>query len=225
MISVLADRVRAAVHDDFAGDATGHDLAHLDRVARLGAALAEREGADPEIVAVAAYCHDFHRLVERREGHARHVASSACGELVGAALLRAGAPATLAAPVQACVAFCDRHGFAGDEGSGSLEACVLRDADNLDAIGAIGIARAFAFGAVLGEPLWIPDAEAAATYVPGRTSSILHHFEEKLLRLRDDMLTESGRAVAEERHAILERFVAQFRDEWFAGDVAPALAR
>lgn len=215
------ERVRATVAEDLAGDATGHDLTHLDRVARLGVALAEHEGADPAVVAVAAYCHDLHRLIERGEGHVRHVASSAVEELVRAALARARVPTAQVEPVVACVAFCGRHGFTGDHDSGSLEACVLRDADNLDAIGAVGIARAFVFGVALGEPMWVPDADAAQHYEPGRTSSVLHHFEEKLLHLRDDMLTRAGRAVADERHAVLERFVTQFRREWPAQDVGP----
>jgi uncharacterized protein len=216
----VAVAVRAQVAARFAGDAGGHDLAHLDRVAGMGDRLARAEGADREVVGAAAYCHDFHRLVERESGHARPVASADCEELVVATLAAAGAAARLTAPVVACVAFCDRHVFAGDDGDGPLEAQVLRDADNLDAIGAVGIARAFAFGAQLGEPLWIPEAEARTTYAPGRTSSVLHHFDEKLLRLRDDMLTPTGRAIAEERHRFTAEFAQRFRREWHAEDVS-----
>ena len=214
-----AIRVRSVVAERFAADSGGHDLAHLDRVARLADRIAQAEGADREIVTTAAYCHDFHRLLEAETEHAAPIASGACGELVQAALEQAHADPSLSEPVLECVAFCDRHRFAGDDAPAPLEARVLSDADNLDAIGAIGIARAFAFGALLGEPMWEPDLEARDRYVRGRTSSVIHHFEEKLLRLRDDMLTSTGRAVAGERHRVIADFVDTFRREWRAEDV------
>jgi uncharacterized protein len=114
-----------------------------------------------------------------------------------------------------CVAFTRRHSFAGHAlGEPSVEAMVVRDADNLDALGAVGIARAFMYGGALAEPMWIPELPVADRYEPGRSRSVVHHFHEKLLRLRDDMLTPTARRQAAERHAFLEEFLDRFLSEW-----------
>ena len=81
----------------------------------------------------------------------------------------------------------------------------------------MGLARAFMFGGRLGEPLWVEGVEPAAVYEPGRATSVVHHFHEKLLRLREDMLTSAGRAIAEERHAYTAGFVERLERELAAG--------
>lgn len=106
-----------------------------------------------------------------------------------------------------CVEVHDEYAFRGvDRPADTLEAEVLRDADNLDAIGAVGIARNFAFTGVVGNPLWDPS---------GEEYSGLGHFEDKLLYLLEEMHTEAGRELAEERHAFLETFKNRFEQEWY----------
>jgi uncharacterized protein len=85
---------------------------------------------------------------------------------------------------------------------------IIQDADRLDAIGAIGIARAFNYGGFRNNPIYIPDVENN----PGK--STIGHFYEKLLKLKDLMNTPTGRAIAGERHKILELFLEQFYNEW-----------
>lgn len=105
-----------------------------------------------------------------------------------------------------CVAIQDRYTYRGDDPEPrSIEGALLRDADNLDVMGAIGIGRTFAYGGVHGTPLWDP---------VGETYSQLYHFEDKLLRLKDEMHMKPARELAEDRHEFLITFHERFRREW-----------
>jgi len=148
--------LRGAVRQDFATADRAHDIDHIERVERMAARLAQEEGGDVHLARAAALVHDYHRL----DG-AHGLGSS--GNRGNAAARRAldacGASEEMIATISACVAYTDCYAIAGDElVAPCVEAAVVRDADNLDAMGAIGIARAFAFGATLEEPMWAPDA-------------------------------------------------------------------
>jgi uncharacterized protein len=212
----LIDFLRAEVRADFNDDATGHDLSHLDRVHGLAIQLAEDEGGNQLVIAAGCYLHDLHRVVERRtQRFDQRVARRHIDELIEMHLRAVRFPHELIERVCDCVAFTDRYSFSGDDlADPSIEAQVLRDADNLDAMGAIGIARAFMFGGALGEPIWVDGVTPSGTYAAGKTTSVIHHFYEKLLRLQDDMLTVSGRRLAEQRHSFMLMFVEQLRSEW-----------
>jgi uncharacterized protein len=104
----------------------------------------------------------------------------------------------------------------------SLEAALVQDADRLDAIGAIGIARAFAYGGHKGRPLHDPAIspvvhDSFASYQKN-TAPTLNHFYEKLLHLKDRLNTDEARQVAEGRQAFMETFVARFLAEWEGAD-------
>jgi uncharacterized protein len=100
----------------------------------------------------------------------------------------------------------------------SLESMVVQDADRLDAIGAIGIARAFAYGGSKGRPLYLPEQEAVQhqsfeSYKKSK-SSTLHHFYEKLLHLKNRMNTATAIKLAEKRHQYMLDFADQFKKDW-----------
>lgn len=209
----LAARLRATVAPDFGPENVAHDLSHLDRVAGMCRRLQRGEGGDVQTVVAAAYLHDYHRVVERQTN--TWVRPAEVRDLTVEVMRRAGVPAELENPVLECIAATGKHTFAGDtHGAPSIEARILRDADALDAIGALGIARALMFGGVLREPLWLPDEEVDDIYKPGTASSVIHHFHEKLIKLADDMLTDTGRAIAVDRHTVLRTFLDQFTAEW-----------
>lgn len=222
----LAAEVRACVAGDFDFGDRAHDIQHLDRVARLAETLAESEGADSATVIVAAYLHDYHRVAEFANG-LKPATSEELADLLQGALARVRTIVDVDPDVvRECVAYSDRYAF-GIEGlpeRASLEARVVRDADNLDALGAIGVARAFAYGSLLGQPFFSPGAELAAHYSSGATSSVVSHFGEKLLRLKDDMETAAGRKLAGVRHDYMVEFLAAVHED--AGESPPSwLAR
>ncbi len=103
----------------------------------------------------------------------------------------------------------------------SLEGKVVQDADRLDAMGAIGIARAFAYGGAKGRAIYDPaiqptEHRTAEAYLTSGGHTI-NHFYEKLLLLKDRMNTATGRAMAETRHAVMEDYLRQFYEEWEGG--------
>lgn len=194
--------VAAGAAEYLADDSSGHDLHHAWRVFRLTQRFAAVLDADSVVVGCAALTHDLHRAL----GDGTGCAPEATLEEVAAICDAAGIDDERIEAIQHGVAVHDELAFRGeDPRPETLEAEILRDADNLDAMGAVGIARTFAFGGVHGTPLWDPD---------GETYSQLYHFEDKLLRLEGELHTEPARELAAERHAVLERFYERFLAEW-----------
>jgi uncharacterized protein len=208
----LAQAIEARVAPRFTPDGMKpydpcHDVYHVQRVARNAALLAREEGADVEVVVAAAWLHDLDRAgaANPLDAAREHLAA-------------VGAPPEFAARVLEAV---ERHkdkSFApGGVRPRSLEAAVLSDADKLEAIGAIGIARAFSFGGFKGRALWDgAPAEVPEVYVSGANGTTIQHFYDKLLRIQGDFATATGKRMARERHAFLETFLRQFFGEWDA---------
>lgn len=186
-----------------AEDSSGHDLAHAWRVFDLGRSIASEEGADSHVVGLAALVHDHHRVVNGTE----YVHPETTLDDVTEFLMAAGVDdeETIDA-VRHCVEVHDDYAYRGDpDRVETLEAAVLQDADNLDALGAVGVGRCFAFGGDRGMPLWSPGEEGP---------SVLGHFDEKLYELEDECNTETAREIAAERIEFLETFADRFRAEW-----------
>jgi uncharacterized protein len=190
----------------------GHDWWHVWRVHNLAVYIARVEGADLEVVRLAALLHDvadwkFH-------GGDMDAGPKAAGEWLGGLGVE---PQTVRRVVD-IVGGLSFRGAGVPDRMASLEGQVVQDADRLDAIGAIGIARAFAYGGHKGRPLYDPAVpperhESFDAYRAG-SGPTLNHFAEKLLLRRDRMNTPTGRQLAEERHKSLERFLEQFHREW-----------
>jgi uncharacterized protein len=211
--------LRAQVAADHAGADLAHDLAHLDRVAATAGWIARELGADPLCAQVAAYVHEYHRVLEARTG-VRPVPVGQAHHLVGAVLTAHRVPLRWHGDVLAAVESTGRYRIAGDElAATSTVAAAVHDADNLDALGVTGLARACGYGALLGEPLWDPGA-GLARYRDGATSSVLAHCYEKLVHLPGEMLTAPGRELATERLAALLGPLGRLRAE-LAGPLPP----
>lgn len=155
----------------------------------------------------AAYVHDLDR------------AGLAMPEAAETAMAKADVPAAMRARILECVARVSDYSFRPPgKLAASLEARVLQDADKLDALGAVGIARAFTFGGSMRRAIWDgkPLFEGRPyTKLKGGDESTLQHFADKLLRLvPDEFNTEAAQKEAAERHARLRRFVDDLRAEW-----------
>jgi uncharacterized protein len=212
----LFERVASEMRAHIDGDSSGHDMHHLWRVNRLGTRIADSEGADERIVGVAALVHDLHRV--RGDGFT-HPAETI--PEIREILADAGVPDALRDPVCHCVAVHEEYDFEDDPREAeTIEAEVLQDADNLDAIGAVGVARTFQFGGAHGNLIWdpdrpLPDGAYEKDDHEDEQASTYHHIHAKLLRLHENMNTETGRDIAAGRHAFLEEFAERFEQEWY----------
>lgn len=180
-----------------------HDWGHVLRVLALAERMAEMEGADVEIVRTAALLHD----IARDDSHEDHAQAGA----KRARLLLAGHPLEKVEAVARAIA---AHRFRSGPAPQTLEAKIVHDADKLDAIGAVGVARAFAYGGLNGQRLW---AEVPPGYVESDATRYehtpIHEYKIKLAKIRDRLLTDSGRRLAEERHAFMVAFFERLEQE------------
>ena len=198
------------VREFFAGEVSGHDAQHTFRVLALAQRIARMECADETIVSLAALLHD----VDDRK------LSPATWEHKDNAVRFMTAQEVPAQMQEAVLHIIRTMSFGGDGKSvpESLEGKCVQDADRLDAIGAIGVARTFAFGGSRGRQMHDPDEAPDMHLTPeayaAHQSTSINHFHEKLLRLRDLMNTSEGRRLAEHRHRYMEAFLDEFHAEW-----------
>jgi uncharacterized protein len=208
IIDSTADHVKAVL----AGEGSGHDWWHVERVWRMARRIGQAEGADLLIVELAALLHDI-------ADWKAHGGDSAVGpKKAGDWLVSLDVEPAIVERVCQIIAGISFKGANVEQPALSLEGKVVQDADRLDAIGAIGIARAFAYGGSKGRLIYDPtckptDHDTAEAYLSSRGTTI-NHFYEKLLLLKDRMNTATGRAVAEKRHQFIERYLRQFYEEW-----------
>ena len=187
-----------------------HDFDHVLRVLALAERLAEVEGADLEIVRAATLLHDMARGRDDCGGPTVAADHAQAGAEMARELLAGHPPDSVEAVVHAIAA----HRFRSGPAPQTLEAKILHDADKLDAIGAIGVARAFAYGGHQGQRLW---AEVQPGYEESQAArkehTPVHEYHFKLVRIRDRLLTESARRLAEERHAFMQTFFERLDQE------------
>lgn len=201
------------VRDAVGGDAA-HDLAHVRRVVAWAGRLAEPEGADLDVVLPAAWLHDC--VVLPKDHPARGEASRMAAERATAWLRERGEDEARVAAVAHAV---EAHSFSAGVEPRTVEAAVVQDADRLDALGAIGVARCYATAGALGSALVHPgdpvpawaDPEAAPPATPPRPLDdrrfATDHFYAKLLRLPATMRTGAGQREAERRTDVMRRFL------------------
>lgn len=185
----------------YAGGDTAHDFEHVLRVTALAVRLAEAEGADVEIVRTAALLHDI-GLDNGRVGH-EEVAAQRAREIL------AGQPRE---QVEAVAHAIRCHRFRAGPPPETLEAKCLFDADKLDAIGAIGVGRAFAYSGAIGQRLW---GQVAPDYTGYKKEdhTPVHEFVVKLAKIKDRLATETGRRIGCERHAFMQAFFERLDQE------------
>lgn len=208
LINQTADYVR----QEMAGDSSGHDWWHIYRVWKTSLHLAERESADTQVVQLAALLHDIGDW--KFHGGDETVGPRMAREW----LISRSVETAVIEHVAVIIKDLSFKGANVEPPKLSLEGQVVQDADRLDAIGAIGIGRAFAYGGAKGRSMHDPDQppELHATFEAYKTrqSSTINHFHEKLLLLKDRLNTASARAYAAERHAFMEEFIRRFMQEW-----------
>ncbi len=207
----LIDRTANHVTAALSGDGTGHDWWHVYRVWKMAKRIGQAEKADLLVVELAALLHDI-------ADWKLHGGDSTVGPRIAREWLDSlgvdGSVIEHVCPIIANISF---KGAKVEQPTLSLEGKVVQDADRLDAMGAIGIARAFAYWATKGRAIHDPTVKptehrTAEAYLKGGTT--INHFYEKLLLLKDRMNTATGRAIAEARHQFMEDYLRQFYEEW-----------
>ncbi|HWD70866.1 MAG TPA: HD domain-containing protein [Solirubrobacteraceae bacterium] len=206
-VEQTAQHVRRVLSGD-----SSHDWSHVERVWENARAILESEpGADAEVVELGALLHDI-------ADWKFHDGDLDAGPAAARAWLNEiDVPAELTEQVVEIVARVSFKGAGVPDEMPTLEGQIVQDADRLDALGAIGIARAFAYGGHRGRPLYDRDEravqhESAAAYMAS-TSSTVSHFHEKLLLLAERMHTAGGRQLASGRHAYIVGFLEQLEGE------------
>lgn len=185
-----------------------HDLLHVKRVVAMARRLCAAEGADEMVVVPAAYFHDFISVPKndpRRAQASRLSADAAC-----AWLAEIGYPAQYMPAIAHAIA---AHSFSARIPCETLEAKIVQDADRLDAIGAIGIARVFTVGGILGRPFYDPVDIKAEVRTPDDTRFGIDHFKVKLFGLVDTMHTAAAKHEGGKRLEWMREFYDRLADE------------
>jgi len=218
MFPVIA-ATAAFVEEKFQAEGSGHDWPHIRRVWQVARALATQvPGTDAEVVELAALLHDI-------ADWKFHGGDYEAGPRAARAWLASQqVPEATIARVEQVIREVSFKGLGTQTPVSSPDAAVVQDADRLDAIGAIGVGRAFAYGGHKGRPLHDPAtppvSHADFEQYKQSTAPTLNHFYEKLLHLQDRLHTPAARRLAQQRHQFMEAFVAQFLREWNCEDAA-----
>lgn len=206
----LVQNATKFIKEIFQNDFSGHDFFHSMRVYRTAINIAEAEHADMEVVALAALLHDVDdrklspMTAEKKENAARFMRSQNMSE----------------SEIRQVCQIIDEVSFKGTDSvrPSTPEGKCVQDADRLDALGAIGIARTFAYGGNHNRAIYDPElpprtAMNQAQYYSSKSTS-LNHFYEKLFLLEGMMNTETGKAIARKRTQYMQQFVDEFLNEW-----------
>jgi uncharacterized protein len=199
------------VRDLLGAEPTGHDWWHAERVRLLARHIAAAEGADVFVVELAALLHD---IADAKFSGSDEAGPQAAREWLGAMWVDTRTVDSVAD----IIARMSYKGALVPEQPLSVEGRCVQDADRLDAMGAIGIARTFAYGGYVRRPLHDPDVTAEMHATPdayrNNVGTTINHFHEKLLLLKDRLHTDSARQIADRRHDFMIVFLRQFQSEW-----------
>jgi len=204
--------VSTEVERKFNHESGGHDWWHIHRVWKMSKFIAEKEGANLFIVELAALLHD---IADWKYHHGDEFIG---GKTARSLLSNYPISESIVNEVVLIIDSLSFKGAAVETPMKSLEGKIVQDADRLDAIGAIGIARTFAYGGMKGRSMYDPAVKPHLhnTFEAYKNSvaPTINHFYEKLLLLKDRMNTETAKHIAVKRHTFMAQFLSQFYDEW-----------
>jgi uncharacterized protein len=208
MDKILIEKTIAFVKEKLKDAEGGHDWFHIERVYNNALNIAQHENCDSTIVALGALLHDI-------ADSKFHDGDETVGpKLAWEFLEKQNVSEDTIIHVVNIIENISFKGGNFERKFSSIELDVVQDADRLDAIGAIGIARTFNYGGFKNRPLYnpeiAPNLNMSKEEYKNSVSPTINHFYEKLLLLKDKMNTKTGKSIAEERHAYMEKFLEQF---------------
>lgn len=197
------------IQSEFENDGSGHDWWHIYRVRNMALQIAKQEGGDLFLIEMSALLHDLDDWKINTELHPQKTENWLC---------KLNIENLQISKILDIIEQVSFKGAGVETKANSLEAKIVQDADRLDAIGAIGIARTFAFGGNKGRLIYHPEItpelhQSFAEYKK-TTAPTINHFYEKLLLLKNRLNTKTAFAIAENRHTFMEDFLTRFFAEW-----------
>jgi len=209
----VIDRTVEHVKGLLGGESSGHDWWHVYRVWKMASEIAKLEGGvDTLVVELAALLHDI-------ADHKFHGGDLDIGpQKASEWLLSIGVSPLVSEHVAEIISQISFKGAKVDTPMSTKEGCIVQDADRLDAIGAVGIARTFAYGGYKGDemynPALTPQMHGSFEDYSKKRSPTFNHFHEKLLLLKDRMNTKAAKEIAEDRHIYMKQYLDKFLREW-----------
>lgn len=216
MLEEYIEKLRPFVIELFKNDSSGHDLSHLERAMRLALNIQEKEGGDRLIIGISAFLHDIHKIMQDNVGHFVHPKDSL--DTVKKILSYLDLNEEQVNKICYCIEYHEEYNWNGKNVE-DLNTLILQDADNLDAIGAIGLGRTFSYMAMHNTPMYdenIP-LENMGIYIENDVvvgASTIHHLYHKLLKLGENMNTDTAKKIAKDRTKFMKSFAEEFLKEW-----------
>ena len=214
MLEEYINKLQPYVIDLFKLESSGHDISHLIRTMNTALYIQEREGGDRLIIGISAFLHDVHRIMEKEAKG--FVSPKDSIPKIKEILANIDLTEEQVNEICFCIENHEKYNWNGDNVD-DINALILQDADNMDAIGAIGIGRAFTAGGSYNLKMYdeTKEFDNSSTFVEGsKDYSVLHHFYRKLFKLGNNMNTKTGKELAEKRINFMKEFTQEFLDEW-----------
>lgn len=215
MLEEYIEKLKPIILELFSEESSGHDIAHLERTMKIALYLQQKEGGDRIIIGISAFLHDIHRIMQKENGGV-FVSPKDSLEMVKNILSNIELTQEQIDKICYAIEFHENYNWNG-ENVNDINTLILQDADNLDAIGAIGIGRAFAYGGAHNMKMYddkIP-LNNQSDYIEGKISaSTIHHFYHKLFKLADNMNTKTAKEIGIQRTEFMRNFVQEFLFEW-----------
>lgn len=217
MLENYIEKLKPYVIDLFKRDSSGHDISHLIRTMNTALYLQEKEGGDRIIIGIAAFLHDVHRIMQNESG--KFVSPKDSLEKVKEILSHIDLTAEQVNKICYAIEQHEEYNWNG-KNVDDINTLILQDADNLDAIGAIGIGRTFSYGGSHNVIMYddkVPlNQNDDYSESNGDDESTIHHFYHKLFKLGGNMNTTTAKNLANRRIEFMKTFVKEFLDEWNA---------
>lgn len=217
MLENYINKLRPIVLKLFSGDFSGHDISHLERTMKIALLLQEYEGGDRIVIGISAFLHDVHRIMQNETG--KFVSPKDSLEKVKEILNNIELTKEQVEKILHSIEYHEIYNWNNPSNKEQdINTLILQDADNLDAIGAIGIGRTFTYGGA--HKICMYDARVPLENLedfeeekPNDVSTI-HHFYRKLLKLGNNMNTQKAKELAMERIEFMRNFAEEFLKEW-----------
>lgn len=215
MLEKYIEQLYPLVISLFKDDSSGHDTSHLERTMNIALYLQKKEGGDRIIIGIAAFLHDVHRIMQNESKV--FVSPKDSLDKIKDILKHITLSKEQIEKICYCIEYHEEYNWNGTNVS-DINTLILQDADNLDAIGAIGIGRTFSYGGSHKIPMYdsnIPlNKSDDYSEFEGNDPSTIHHFYHKLFKLKENMNTKTAKKLAIKRTKYMKKFIKEFLDEW-----------